>query len=53
MRKVQVMIWIVMLYDDVVGYHCSRGPCCLHLHPEDGGSKVSYYITTSPSYAVV
>jgi len=34
--KIHVMVfWVVMLYSDVVGYQCFRGPCCLHLQSED------------------
>jgi len=30
---IQVMVvWVVMLCSDVVGYQYVRGPCCLHLH---------------------
>jgi hypothetical protein len=35
----------------VVGYQCFGGPCCPHLHPEDGGSMdlVSTQITSTSS----
>jgi hypothetical protein len=32
--------------DDVVGYQPYRGPCCLHLHPQDGETAWPYHITT-------
>jgi len=57
--KMQVMVfWIMMLYSDVIGYHCFRGPCCLHLQGEvlictlkmeaawSYKTMVSYHITT-------
>jgi hypothetical protein len=25
------IVWVVMPCSVVVGYHCFRGPCCLHL----------------------
>jgi len=35
----QVIFWVVMPCSVVVGYQCSRGPCCCHLQDEtDGGS---------------
>jgi hypothetical protein len=34
------VFWVVMPCSAMVGYQCLRGPCCLHFHPEDGGSKV-------------
>jgi hypothetical protein len=34
---------VVMLCSVVVGYQCSGGPCCLHLHPE---MLMSYHNTT-------
>jgi hypothetical protein len=37
--KVEVF-WIMMSYNVMVGYHLFRGPCCLHLYPEDAGRKV-------------
>jgi hypothetical protein len=37
--KVQVEVfWVVTPYSVVIGYHRFRGQCCLHIHPEDGGS---------------
>jgi len=39
--KIQVVVvWVVMLCSDVVGYHHFREKCCFHLH------WLSYYITT-------
>jgi len=32
------VFWVVMLCSAVVGYQHIRGPRCLHLHPESGGS---------------
>jgi len=29
-----VVLWVVMLYSDMVGYQCFRGSWCLHLHGE-------------------
>jgi len=34
-----VFYWVVMPCSVVVGYQRFRGPCCLHLGAEDGGSK--------------
>jgi len=31
-----VVIWVVMSYDNVVGYQHFRGPCCLHFHGATG-----------------
>jgi hypothetical protein len=37
--KIQVAVfWVVPPCSDVVGYHF-RGPCSLHLHFDEGGSK--------------
>jgi hypothetical protein len=39
--KIQVKVFgVVIPYSVVLGYQCSRGPCCLHLQVkcEDGGS---------------
>jgi len=33
--KIQVKVWPVTLCSIVVGYHCFRGPCCLHLRLEE------------------
>jgi len=30
--------WVVTSHGVEVGYQCFRGPCCLHLQSEDGGS---------------
>jgi hypothetical protein len=30
------VFWVVTQYSVVVGYQHFRGPCCLHLHLEDG-----------------
>jgi len=38
--KIQVVFWVVMLCNVVVGYQHFRGSCCLHLH------LVSYLNTT-------
>jgi len=36
--KIQVEVfWVGTRYSVVVGYHCFRGPCCVHLHPKNGG----------------
>jgi hypothetical protein len=32
--KIQVEIWVVTLHSIVVGYHCFRGPSCIHLQVE-------------------
>jgi len=40
--KMQVAVfWVMTLYSDVVGYQCLGGPCCLHLHLDDGFVKGS------------
>jgi len=52
--KTQVMvIWVMMLYSNVVGYWCFRGPCYHHLQGEvkveeawSSEMSVSYHITT-------
>jgi hypothetical protein len=33
MSQVKVF-WVVMVCSVVLGYHCFRGSCCLHLHGE-------------------
>jgi len=39
--EIQVYVFGVVTPCSVVaGYHCFGGPCCLHLHPDNGGSKV-------------
>jgi hypothetical protein len=42
MFQVEVF-WVVTPCSVVVGHHCLRGPCCLHLQPE---TLVSYHSTT-------
>jgi hypothetical protein len=33
--KIQVeVVWVMMPCSVAVGYHCFRGPCYLHRHPE-------------------
>jgi len=34
------VFWVGTSCRVVIGYQCFRGPCCHHLHPGDGGSKV-------------
>jgi len=34
--RVQVIDFRVVMLCNEVGYQHFRGPCCLHLHPEDG-----------------
>jgi hypothetical protein len=36
--KTETEFWVVTLQGAVEGYQCFGSPCCLHLHPEDGGS---------------
>jgi len=37
--KIQVVVfWVMTPCSDVVAYQCFGGPCCLHVHPEAGGS---------------
>jgi hypothetical protein len=38
--KIQVKVfWVVMPCNVMVGYQCSGGPCCLHLHSEVNGTE--------------
>jgi len=50
--KFHVEVFWVVMPCNVVGYQCFRGPCCLHLHPEGGGSMdvgiVPQYMASQP-----
>jgi hypothetical protein len=47
----QIMaFWVVTLCTVVVGYQRFGGPCYLHLHPENGGSKVLRNTGVLPHY---
>jgi len=43
-----VVFWVVTPYNDVVGYRRFRGPCCLLLQGEDGGSGRTRLEFSSP-----
>jgi hypothetical protein len=36
--QVEEVFWFVTPRSAVVGHQLFRRPCCLHIHPEDGGS---------------
>jgi len=51
--KIQVKVyWVMMPCNVTVGYQHFRGPCCLHLHPEDGGSMVIQNVGILPQHQI-
>jgi len=47
--KFQVEIfWVVTPFSTVVWYQRFKGPCCLHLHPECGGSMELWNVGILP-----
>jgi len=52
--KIQIMVfWVMALCNDMVGYHCSTGWCCLHICPEDEGCMVLQNIGIVPHHHMV
>jgi hypothetical protein len=47
------LILVVMPCSVMVGYQQFRGPCCLHLHPEDGASVVLRNVSILSQYYTV
>jgi len=44
------VFWAVMLCNVAGGYKCFRGPCCLHVQGEDGGSMDLWNVGFLPQY---